>query len=279
MGNLLVIYVIMSRVKLQTVTNILLMNLAVADVFFLLICGGFTAAHYALLEWPLGDIPCRIIQYLLYTTCYVTIYTLTGVSVIRFMTVVRDSNSPWVKSPRYAVVACVFIWIVVSIGKIPILIVHGVDKKTSGRIECIISGRTEAQQLFASFFVFAYGLPLLVIATLYLLIVRHVRIHKQNRLSVDATDQTRHVTKAVVLVVVVFAVCWLPLQIHLLVSYYGHIPDSYTYQVLLVVWHCLVFGNSLLNPIIYHFCSRDFRNSFSEVVCCCRNHSLSPVHV
>ena len=37
LGNLLVIYVIMSRVELWTVTNIILMNLAVADVCFLFI--------------------------------------------------------------------------------------------------------------------------------------------------------------------------------------------------------------------------------------------------
>ena len=270
----------MSRAALRTVTNILLMNLAVADVCFLLICGGFTVAHYALMEWPLGDVPCRIIQYLLYVTCYVTIYTLTGVAIIRYLTVVKDSKSPLVKSSKCAVIICVIIWIVVYIAKIPILVVHGVEQnKNSHRIECIISGRTEAQQLFASFFVFAYALPILVISTLYLLIVRHVRVHKQDRIHVDRTDQTRHVTKAVVLVVLVFAVCWLPLQIHLLVSYYGEIPDSPTYQVLLIVWHGLVFGNSLLNPLIYHFCSRDFRNSFREVICCFRSPPASPVHV
>ena len=42
LGNILVIYVISSRRHLQTVTNILLMNLAVSDVSFLLICGTFT---------------------------------------------------------------------------------------------------------------------------------------------------------------------------------------------------------------------------------------------
>lgn len=265
LGNALVIYVILSRPKLQTVTNILLLNLAIADVSFLLVCGSFTVAHYALLEWPLGDIPCRIIQYLLYTTCYVTIYTLTMVSVIRYLIVVKGNKSSWLTSTRHAVLICLIIWTVVSIGKIPILIVHGVSYHSqTGRIECIISGKTEAKQLFASFFVFAYALPLLIIGTLYLLIVRHVRLHKH-----EQTDRS-HLTKAVVLIVTVFAVCWLPLQLHLLVNYYAHIPDSPVYQVLLLIWHSLVFGNSLLNPLIYHFCSKDFRNSFREVICCRR---------
>ena len=61
LGNILVIHVILSKKKLQTVTNLLLLNLAFSDVCFLLTCGGFSIVNYVLTEWPLGDILCRII--------------------------------------------------------------------------------------------------------------------------------------------------------------------------------------------------------------------------
>lgn len=268
LGNILVIYVISSRRHLQTVTNLLLMNLAFSDVSFLLICGSFTAVHYVLSEWPLGDALCRIIQYLLYVSCYVTVYTLMAVSAVRYVTVVYGSKSVFIRSKRNIILLIVGIWIVFLVAKIPILVVHGVSYNAeSQRTECIISGVPEAQQLFASFFVFAYALPLAVIATLYLMIVCHLRRKGMNN-SPSGDERKRHVTKVLVLVVTVFALCWLPLHIHLLVAYYGKLPETVTYKILLIVWHTLAFVNSVLNPIIYNFCSQDFRVSFKEVVTC-----------
>lgn len=54
-GNSLVIYVIVSRERMRTVTNILLLNLAVADLLFLLFIPSFTAYQYATTRWPFGN--------------------------------------------------------------------------------------------------------------------------------------------------------------------------------------------------------------------------------
>ena len=273
LGNALFIYVIISKKKLQTPTNLLLLNLAIADVSFLLVCGTFTVVHYALLTWPLGDALCRIIQYLLYTTAYVTVYTLIAVSAVRYVTVVYGPKAAFIRRKRNIVVLIVAIWVVFMMAKVPILVVHGVsfDDKTS-RTECIISGKTDGQRLFATFFVFAYALPLAVICTLYLLMVCHLRRNAKrspiSRVVNSAEERSRHVTKIVILVVTVFAVCWLPLQLHLLVAYYYGVPDTNFYKICLLVWHCLTYSNSLLNPIIYNFFSRDFRESFQEVIFC-----------
>ncbi|ELU16355.1 hypothetical protein CAPTEDRAFT_213569 [Capitella teleta] len=268
LGNVLVIYVISSRKHLQTVTNILLMNLAISDVSFLLICGSFTAVYYVLPDWPLGDALCRIVQYLLYVSAYVTVYTLTAVSAVRYVTVLYGSKAVFIRSKRNIVLLAVGIWVVFLVAKIPILVVHGVSHNhLTQRTTCVISGVPEAQQLFASFFVFAYALPLVVIATLYLMIVCHLR-RKGMHNSPSSDDRKRHITKVLVLVVAVFAVCWLPLHIHLLVAYYGQLPETVLYKVLLILWNTLAFLNSVLNPIIYNFCSQDFRLSFKEVVTC-----------
>jgi len=67
-GNTFVVMVIVTRrVRRQNPTNILLLNLAVADLAFLVVCVPFTAVKYAAASWPLGDTTCRIVNYLLYT--------------------------------------------------------------------------------------------------------------------------------------------------------------------------------------------------------------------
>ena len=273
-GNLMVIYVILSRKKLQTVTNLLLMSLAISDVSFLLICGGFSVVHYVLSEWPLGDVLCRIIQYLLYVTCYVTVYTLIMVSGVRFLLVVYRDAAKKYCSKRNATILIIVTWLVFMVAKIPILIVHSEkDNARTGRRECIIVGETDGRRLFASFFVFAYALPLLVICTLYLLILRHIRSKRSTALndqvSTNPSTRNRHVTKCVVIVVLTFAVCWLPLHVHLLVAYYDRVPDTnLTYNVLLVLWQALSFLNSTLNPLIYNYFSKEFRKSFKSIMCC-----------
>lgn len=147
-------------------------------------------------------------------------------------------------------------------------------------------GKTDAQRLFATFFVFAYALPLSIITTLYVLIVRFVKRHHQQQIvngvahralvHPQQAPQQRHVTRVLVAVCATFAGCWLPLHLHLLVSYYGHTPNNIVYKILLIIWHALIFANSALNPIIYHCFSTDFREAFRAVMCRSRPQQPSP---
>jgi len=37
-------------------------------------------------------------------------------------------------------------------------------------------------------------------------------------------------------------------------------------QILQVTWHCLMYCNSCVNPFIYNYTSKDFRDGFRDVV-------------
>ena len=47
-----------------------------ADLLFLLVCVPATASDYILMYWPFGLTWCRTVQYIIYVTAYVSIYTL-----------------------------------------------------------------------------------------------------------------------------------------------------------------------------------------------------------
>ena len=281
LGNCLVIYVILSRRNLQTVTNLLLLNLAISDVAFLLICGSFSVAHYVLTEWPLGLALCRIIQYFQYVSCYVTVYTLVAVSVVRYISVVHGTHACFIRRKKNVIILIISIWVVFLFAKIPILLVHDVaENPVTQRIECIISAKVYGQNLFATFFVFAYALPLSIIGTLYVMIIRHLRHSSPQTLSPGHQEERQsHVTKVVTILVLTFAMCWLPLHLHLLTAYYSSIPETVAYKIILIVWHGLIYVNSMLNPLIYNCFSMDFRQSFREVVCCVKQPPPDPVEV
>ena len=62
--------------QMKNTTNLLILNLAVADLLFVLVCVPFTASDYILMYWPFGVFWCRTVQYIIYVTAYISIYTL-----------------------------------------------------------------------------------------------------------------------------------------------------------------------------------------------------------
>jgi len=162
---------------------------------------------------------------------------------------------------------------------------------------CGIEDKAEGWRIVVTFFVLAYVAPLTVIASMYVRLLCHLRSHVRHS-SVSITDsratvalraniaanvaaarsvettrtssvvsrRTSHVTRVLVIVVAVFAVCWLPLHVHLLVVYCGLQPARRWYEVYRVLAQCLAYANCCMNPVIYSYVSSDFRRRFSDVI-------------
>ncbi|CAB4066029.1 ASTA-R [Lepeophtheirus salmonis] len=93
-GNLLVVMVVTFNKQMRNTTNLLILNLAVADILFIVFCVPFTATGYALPhDWPFGDYWCKIVQFLIYGTAFISIYTLVLMSLDRFLAVVYPIES------------------------------------------------------------------------------------------------------------------------------------------------------------------------------------------
>ena len=61
----------------------LILNLAVADLLFILVCVPFTAIDYAFISvWFFGELWCILVQYLIMVTVLVSIYTLVLISFV-----------------------------------------------------------------------------------------------------------------------------------------------------------------------------------------------------
>jgi len=97
-GNSFVIYVITSTAHMRaSATNLLLLNLAVADLYFLIVCAPFMAYKYATLSWTFGDMACKLVGFSTYTSSYVTVYTLVAISVLRYIST-YDFSHTWLFS-------------------------------------------------------------------------------------------------------------------------------------------------------------------------------------
>ena len=76
---------------MKNTTNLLILNLAVADLLFILVCVPATASDYILMYWPFGLTWCRTVQYIIYVTAYVSIYTLVLMAADRLV-LVKELN-------------------------------------------------------------------------------------------------------------------------------------------------------------------------------------------
>lgn len=78
-GNLLVVIVVKFNPQMYSTTNLLIINLAIADLMFIIFCVPFTAWDYAFPYWPFGNIWCKVVQYLIVVCAYASIYTVSWI--------------------------------------------------------------------------------------------------------------------------------------------------------------------------------------------------------
>lgn len=188
-------------------------------------------------------------HYLINVTAYVTVYTLVLISIIRYMTIVHSTSTARYRTPGRVVSMIVAIWALMLTVNTPVLIKYGAETDPlSGVSGCAIDSDLAAKQLYATFFAFAYLVPLTVIVVFSVGILRHITRHKAPltssaslssggchsvgaRKCSRSVDKKRKAGRTLVLVVVMFAALWLPVHIHLLVMYFGKIPDTRFYEV------------------------------------------------
>lgn len=58
----ILIPVVAANQQMRSTTNLLIINLAAADILFVIFCVPFTATDYVLPEWPFGDLWCKVVS-------------------------------------------------------------------------------------------------------------------------------------------------------------------------------------------------------------------------
>ena len=64
-------------------TNLFILNLSLADFFFIVFCVPFQATIYSLEGWVFGSFICKAVHFFIYLTMYASSFTLAAVSVDR----------------------------------------------------------------------------------------------------------------------------------------------------------------------------------------------------
>lgn len=120
-----------------------------------------------------------------------------------------------------------------------------------------------------------YVIPLLTIATFYLLMARHLIMSSNTvpgRQGIHKQMQTRRkVAKVVLCFVMIFAVCFLPPHVFIVWFYCN--PNSgseydESWHIFRIVGFCLSFINSCINPLALYSISGTFRVYYNQYLFC-----------
>ncbi|CAI9541233.1 unnamed protein product, partial [Staurois parvus] len=123
-------------------------------------------------------------------------------------------------------------------------------------------------------FLAVYLLPLLTICVCYAFmlkrmsrpVVEPIDNNYQVQLLAERSEAVRSkISKMVVVIVLLFTICWGPIQLFILFQAFdSNFQQSYETYKLKIFAHCMCYSNSSVNPIVYAFMGANFRKSFKK---------------
>uniref|UniRef100_A0A8C2LAX7 Mu-type opioid receptor n=2 Tax=Cyprinus carpio TaxID=7962 RepID=A0A8C2LAX7_CYPCA len=270
-GNVLVMYVIIRYTKMKTATNIYIFNLALADALATSTLP-FQSVNYLMGTWPFGDVLCKIVMSIDYYNMFTSIFTLTTMSIDRYIAVCHPVKALDFRTPRNAKIVNVCNWILSSAIGLPVMVMASttIDYHSSpfDIIDCTLLFPHPSwyweNLLKICVFIFAFIMPVLIITICYGLMILRLKSVRMLSGSKEKDRNLRRITRMVLVVVAVFIVCWTPIHIFVIIKALVTIPNSLLQTV---TWHfCIALGytNSCLNPVLYAFLDENFKRCFRE---------------
>ena len=276
-GNIFLIYIVWKKPEVRSLTSFMFVNMAVADLLVTVIVMPVSIAHFHtngnwLIQGIVGEITCKGFAFFAYVTLTASILCLTCMAIDRYYAIVHPFRGKFCFRKPKLIVPLIWISSMASMSIAPVI--QTMDDETS---MCwlnfyVLGDKTKAiRGVFLYYLVLNYLLPLSVISVLYTITARKLWFHDapgdhhlaHNREQQEITK--RRVVRMLIIVVTVFALCWLPGQVfHLIIA----ITAGNLAMRQIVMNLCFWFGhaNSAINPWLYIFLSSKINTAFIKMV-------------
>uniref|UniRef100_A0A8C7Z2K4 Leukotriene B4 receptor 2b n=1 Tax=Oryzias sinensis TaxID=183150 RepID=A0A8C7Z2K4_9TELE len=260
-GNFFIVWSILARIKRRSVTTLLILNLAFADGFIMVLTI-FFIIYLAKKKWIFGEAMCKGLFYLCNTNMYASIFLITLMSVHRMVAVLFPQKLSYLVTRKIVRRIIGGMWMLVMVIAIPSLVFRKVikvsEEKNQTKLVCE-SNHTQSRHVrfqYSLETVAGFILPYAVIITCYVLILKRLQ----------QTKFRRHVRseKLILAIVVMFGLFWLPYHVINMVEAPWSHEDSF-YLQFRAVTSALAFISSCANPVLYTFAGKSYikKNGFA----------------
>ena len=276
-GNIFLIYIVWKKPEVRSLTSFMFVNMAVADLLVTMIVMPVSIAHFHtngnwLIPGIFGEITCKGFAFFANVTLTASILCLTCMAIDRYYAIVHPFRRHlWFRKPTL-IVPLIWILSLASMSFAPVIFTVSAANSNCGPNFHFLGDEAKAiRGVFLYLLVFNYLLPLSAISVLYTITARKLWFHHapgdhhlvQNRDQQEVTK--RRVVRMLIIVVIVFALCWLPGQVFQLIT----AITAWTVAMPPIVMNlCFWFGhaNSAINPWLYIFLSSKINTAFIRMV-------------
>ncbi|XP_078275170.1 thyrotropin-releasing hormone receptor-like [Rhinoraja longicauda] len=292
-GNVMVVLVVLKTKHMRTPTNCYLVSLAIADLVVLLAAGLPNITESVSGSWVYGYAGCLCITYLQYLGINASSCSITAFTIERYIAICHPIKAQFICTVSrakkiialvwgFTSVYCVMWFFLLDIKQVPHL--DGVEQVCDYRVS-----RSHYLPIYFLDFALFYVIPLSLATVLYGLIARILflnpipnapqgtannSIHKgrSNTLKASggrgkgAQSSRKQVTQMLAVVVILFALLWMPYRTLVVVNSLMSAPYLNTWFLLFC--RMSIYLNSAINPVIYNLMSQKFRAAFKKLCKC-----------
>ncbi|KAG8433764.1 hypothetical protein GDO86_012214 [Hymenochirus boettgeri] len=268
-GNGLVIWIAGFKMK-KTVNIVWFLNLAIADFIFTFFLP-FNIAYLALnFHWPFGTFVCKLNSTLAFINLFASVFLLTVISIDRCISVVFPVWCQNHRTPRLASFVSLFAWFLALCFSLPYFVFRDTFVEKDGSIRCYNNfdyteegiltdlGLRRIKATVTLRFLVGFLIPFSVITFCYGVIAFKLKI---NQMSTSTKP-----FKIIIAVLVSFFLCWFPYHVFSFLELSATTNPNLDNGILLVIGipltSSLAFLNSCVNPFLYVFMGRDFKEKF-----------------
>ncbi|XP_041060252.1 proteinase-activated receptor 3-like [Carcharodon carcharias] len=264
-ANALALLILATKVQ-RLSSTIFLINLATADLLLILVLPFKISYHLLGNDWLFGEGLCRTMTAFFYGNMYCSILLLTFISIDRYFALVHPFLSKRFRDNRFAVCSCSVIWVLVVISMLPFLLQrqsYPIQELSITTCHDVLPTELDDDYFFYYFVclvVFGFLIPCFVTIFCYVAIIRALMVSEQ---------QFGKAIRTMMLVLIVYLVCFTPSNIILLIHHSEyHLTDSSNLYLFYMIFLVLSTFNNCIDPFIYYYISDEFRDKVRIVIHC-----------
>ncbi|XP_075386332.1 C-X-C chemokine receptor type 2-like [Tenrec ecaudatus] len=266
LGNSLVMLVILYNRVSSSVTDIYLLNLAMADLLFALTLPIWAASKKS--GWIFGTPLCKAASLLREVNFYSGILLLVCISMDRYLAIVHATHK-LVQKRHLVKFICLGIWILSLILSLPVFLFRKTVHPDYSSPVCYedMGTNTTKGKLVLRVLTQTFGFILPLVVMLFCYGFTLCTLYKAHM------GQKHRAMRVIFAVVLIFLLCWLPHNLALVTDTLmrtGAIQDTCARRQdidrALEVTEILGFLHSCLNPIIYAFIGQKFRHRLLRIM-------------
>lgn len=292
-GNVMVVLVVVKTKHMRTPTNCYLVSLAIADLVVLLAAGLPNITESVAASWVYGYAGCLCITYLQYLGINASSCSITAFTIERYIAICHPIKAQFICTVSRAKKIIAFVWAFTSVYCVMwffLLHIKQIPHPDGTEVVCDYKvSRSHYLPIYFLDFTIFYVIPLFLATVLYGLIARILflnpipntpqdmannSIHKgrSNTLKTaggrgkGAQSSRKQVTQMLAVVVILFALLWMPYRTLVVVNSFMSAPYLNTWFLLFC--RLSIYLNSAINPVIYNLMSQKFRAAFKKLCKC-----------